>query len=179
MNAVTYARFSSDAQNASSIEDQERGCRRRAEAEGWRIAATYRDEAMTGSNNLRPDYRRMLKDAEAKKFQIILVDDLSRLTRDSVEQERAIRRLEFLGVRLIAVSDGYDSTSKSRKIQRGFKGLMNEQFLDDLAERVHRGQTGKALRGFWNGGKPFGYRLVPILDPVRLDPPGGRHLGDQ
>jgi hypothetical protein len=127
---------------------------------------------MTGSNNSRPDYLRMLKGAENKEFSIILVDDLSRLTRDSVEQERAIRRLEFSGVRLIAVSDGYDSLSRSRKIHRGFKGLMNEQFLDDLSERVHRGQEGKALKGFWQGGNPYGYRLKPIVDPSRLDPYG-------
>jgi len=173
MKAATYARYSSDAQSASSIEDQQRNCRRRAESEGWRITAQFSDAAMTGSNNQRPDYKRMLTAAQCRAFDVLLLDDLSRLTRDSVEQERAIRRIEFAGVRLIALSDGYDSTSKSRKIQRGFKGLMNEQFLDDLSEKVHRGSTGKALQGFWNGGRPYGYRLKPVLDPAgRLDPYG-------
>jgi site-specific DNA recombinase len=49
---------------------------------------------------------------------------------------------------------------------------MNEMFLDDLRDKVHRGQEGQALRGFWNGGRPFGYRLRPVLDPSRLDPYG-------
>lgn len=62
-----------------------------------------------------------------------------------------------------------DSTSKARKITRGFKNLMNEQFLDDLRERVHRGLSGQALRGHWCGGRPYGYKLKPILDPSRLD----------
>jgi site-specific DNA recombinase len=172
MKTVTYARFSSDAQNASSIEDQERNCLRRAETEGWQVIARYADAAMTGSNNLRPDYLRMLADAKAKAFDVLIVDDLSRLTRDSVEQERTIRALEFAGVRLLAVSDGYDSTSKARKIQRMSKGMMNEMFLDDLSERVHRGSTGKALKGFWNGGRPYGYKLRQVTDPSRLDPYG-------
>jgi hypothetical protein len=46
------------------------------------------------------------------------------------------RRLEFIGLRIVATSDGYDSTSTARKVHRGFKGLMNEIFLDDLRERV-------------------------------------------
>jgi len=171
--AVTYARYSSDAQDASSIEDQQRNCRRRADTERWIVVAQFADAAMTGSNNARPQYRTMLAAAERREFDVLLVDDLSRLTRDSVEQERAIRRIEFAGVRLIALSDGYDSLSKSRKIHRQVKGIMNEVFLDDLAERVHRGSMGKALRGFWLGGKPHGYRLRPVLDPSgKLDPYG-------
>jgi site-specific DNA recombinase len=72
-------------------------------------------------------------------------------------------------LRIVATSDGYDSTSKARKVHRGFKGLMNEIFLDDLRERVHRGLTGQAQKRYWCGGRPYGYRLKPVLDPSRLD----------
>jgi site-specific DNA recombinase len=111
----------------------------------------------------------LLAAAGRKEFDILLVDDLSRLSRDSIEAERTIRKLEFQGVRIIAVSDGYDSTSKARKIQRGFKNLMNETFLDDLRERVHRGHEGQARKGYWNGGRPFGYKLKPITNPKQRD----------
>jgi site-specific DNA recombinase len=46
---------------------------------------------------------------------------------------------------------------------------MNEIFLDDLREKTHRGQEGQARKGFWTGGRPYGYRLKPILDPSRKD----------
>jgi DNA invertase Pin-like site-specific DNA recombinase len=101
------------------------------------------------------------------------VDDLSRLTRDSVEQEVALRRLEFAGVRVIGVSDAYDSALlASRKVTRAIRGLQNEMFLDDLSQKVHRGQTGVALAGKWVGGKVYGYRLRPVFDSTRKDPYG-------
>ncbi len=169
MKVALYARFSSDLQRATSIEDQFRNCRKRAELEGWAVVATYADAAMSGTDADRPQYRAMLEAAARREFDVLIVDDLSRLTRDAVECERAIRRLEFIGLRIIATSDGYDSTSKARKVHRGFKGLMNEIFLDDLRERVHRGLTGQAQKHFWCGGKPYGFRLKPVLDPTRLD----------
>jgi site-specific DNA recombinase len=165
MRAALYARFSSDLQRATSIEDQFRNCCKRAEGEGWTVVATFADAAMSGSDANRPQYRAMLEAAARCEFDVLIVDDLSRLTRDAVECERTIRRLEFAGLRIVATSDGYDSTSKARKVHRGFKGLMNEIFLDDLRERVHRGLTGQAQKHYWCGGRPYGYRLKPVLDP--------------
>ncbi|GFE79257.1 resolvase [Steroidobacter agaridevorans] len=169
MRAALYARFSTDLQRAASIEDQFRNCRKRAALEGWTVVATFADAAMSGSDANRPQYRSMLAAAGRHEFDILIVDDLSRLTRDAVECERAIRRMEFIGLRIVATSDGYDSTSKARKVHRGFKGLMNEIFLDDLRERVHRGLTGQAQKHYWCGGRPYGYRLKPVLDASQLD----------
>lgn len=46
---------------------------------------------------------------------------------------------------------------------------MNEAFLDDLRDRVHRGLSGQALRGHWCDGRPYVYKLKKIVDPSRLD----------
>lgn len=169
MKAALYARYSSDQQRAASIDDQFRNCRRRTVVEGWQVVSEFSDAAMSGSDSNRPQYQAMLAAAARGEFNILLVDDLSRLTRDSVEQERTIRRLEFQGLRIVSTSDGYDSESKARKVHRGVKGLMNEIFLDDLRERVHRGQAGQAAKGYWCGGKPYGFKLKPILDPSQRD----------
>jgi len=169
MKAAIYNRYSSDQQRATSLEDQQRNCRRRADAEGWTVGTIYSDAAISGSDASRPEYQRMLAAAMTGEFEVLLVDDLSRFARDSIEQEKSIRRLEYQGVRIIAVSDGYDSQSKARKVHRGFKGLMNEIFLDDLREKVHRGLEGQAIKGRWTGGRVYGYRLRAILDPKQLD----------
>jgi site-specific DNA recombinase len=115
---------------------------------------------MSGADNCRPQYQSMLAAAARGEIDVLLLDDLSRLSRDQVESEQVIRRLQFHGVRIIAVSDGYDSRTKTatRKIQRGVKNLINEMRLDELREQVHRGLTG-----------PYGYRLTPILDTSQRD----------
>ena len=150
VRVAQYGRYSSDNQRAASIEDQLRNCGRRAGSEGWTISLTFSDEAMSGADSNRPQYQEMLAAAARREFDILLIDDLSRLSRDQVESDRVIRRLEFLGIRIIAVTDGYDSETKvaTRKIQRGVKNLLNEMRLDELREQVHRGSTGQAMKRF-------------------------------
>jgi DNA invertase Pin-like site-specific DNA recombinase len=167
--AAFYGRFSSDMQRDSSITDQLRNCQRRAAQEGWDIRYEFADKAISGTDSRRPQYIAMQAAAARGDFSVLLLDDLSRLARDSVEQEQVIRRLEFQRVRIVAVSDGYDSAQKGRKIQRGMKGLMNELFIDDLREKVHRGMSGQALAKRWCGSRPYGYKLKALRDPSRLD----------
>ena len=62
--AAIYARYSSDEQRPESIEDQVVKCRRYCEAFGWTVVGTYSDAAITGATVLRPEYQRLLQDAE-------------------------------------------------------------------------------------------------------------------
>lgn len=167
MRAAIYTRFSSDRQREASSEDQARNCRKRIDAERWQLVEHFKDEAISGATSARPGYQAMLEAGLAQRFDVLLVDDLSRLSRDQVESERAIRRLEHIGVRILAVSDGYDSQSKGRKVHRGVKSLMNELYLDDLRDKTHRGLTGRALAKFSAGGLPYGYRSLPVLEEAR------------
>jgi site-specific DNA recombinase len=162
MRAVIYTRFSTTQQREASSEDQARNCRRKIESEGWELGKHFKDEGISGSTTERPGYQAMLAAARALEFEVLVIDDLSRLSRDSVETETVLRRLEFAGIRILSASGDYDSTLKSRKIQRSFKGLMNEMFLDDL-------RAGQAIKKFWAGGRPYGYRLLQVKDESRRD----------
>ena len=169
MKAALYARYSTDKQREASIDDQYRNCEQYAEREGWTITERYKDEAVSGAKNDRPGYQQMLSDAKAKRFDVLLVDDLSRLSRDDVEMKQVIRRFKFWGIRIIGVSDGFDSDSKGHKIQAGVRGLMNEIYLDDLRDKTHRGLTGQAIKGNNCGGRSYGYQHIPIEDPTQTD----------
>ena len=79
--AVIYARYSTERQTDASIQDQFRNCEAHCEREGWTIVDRYGDEAMSGRKADRPGYQRMLADAETGRFDILVVDDLSRLSR--------------------------------------------------------------------------------------------------
>ncbi|MCO5761914.1 MAG: recombinase family protein [Chromatiaceae bacterium] len=160
MLAAIYCRYSSDRQRETSLADQETVCRRRAQAEGWVVDEVYADAAISGSRQDRPRYRDLLADAAAGLWSILLVEDLSRLSRDEVEGIQAVRRLEHRGVRVIGVSDGYDSSRPGRTAQRGVRALLSSLYLEDLAFRTHRGQEGQAKRGFHAGGLAYGYRSV-------------------
>lgn len=169
MRVATYCRFSSKKQRETSIEDQQRNCEQYAARQGWKIGVHYEDKAISGKDADRPGYLRMLADAKERAFDVLLVDDLSRLGRDEMETKHAIHRLKFYGVRLIGVSDGVDTASKGHKIQVGFTALKNDIFLDDLKEKIERGMTGQALKGYSCGGKPYGYKPRPIYSPTEKD----------
>ena len=71
--AVIYARYSSDTQTEQSIEGQLRVCQQYAKANNILIVGTYIDRAMTGTNDLRPDFQRMIKDSSKHQWDMVLV----------------------------------------------------------------------------------------------------------
>ena len=140
-----------------------------AERERLETVHIFQDKAVSGSTRARPGYLQMRECASSGGFDVLLVDDLSRLSRDDYEMKGLLRAFTWDGLRVVGVTDGYDSDRKGHKIHAGFKGLMNEMFLDDLRERTHRGMTGQAMKGYNCGGRTYGYRNVPIEDETRMD----------
>jgi site-specific DNA recombinase len=171
MRVAIYSRYSSEGQREASIEDQNRNCEAYAKRQGWKVVERYADKAISGTQDEtgREGYATMLKAARAKQFDVLLVEDLSRLSRDSMKTEEARRLFVFLKIRLIGISDGIDTASKGHKALSGFKGLMNDMFLDDLAEKTHRGLAGQALKGNNCGGRNYGYKHIPVLDSIQKD----------
>ena len=168
-----YARYSSDNQRDASIEDQLRLCRERAEREGWRIADSYSDRAISGASLLRPGIQSLLSDAQAGQFQIILAESLDRLSRDQEDIAGAYKRLTFAGVKIVTLSEGEIS-----ELHIGLKGTMGALYLKDLADKTRRGLRGRIEEGKSGGGNSYGYRVVRSNDangePVR----GGREIDE-
>ena len=102
-----YARYSSDGQRETSIEDQIRECREYAEIEGYRVLddQIYADYAISGRNPNRPELKRMMEASQRLEFDAILIFNLARLARDNFEIHRIINILEYLAVDLILVSE--------------------------------------------------------------------------
>ena len=172
MKAVIYARYSTDKQSDSSIEDQARNCKRYAERQGLTVVQRYEDKAISGASKNRPGFEAMCAAANDEKFKVLLVDDLSRLSRDDIEMKQVIRRFKFQKIQIIGVSDGYDSETKGEKIQSSMRGLMNEMYLDDLRAKTHRGLYGKAQKGYSAGGRTYGYKRKPVYSETRIDADG-------
>ena len=82
MRTAIYARYSSVNQREASIEDQVRICKAHIERENWSLVGTYTDHALSGATTLRPGYQKLLEDARAGSFDIVLAEGLDRLSRD-------------------------------------------------------------------------------------------------
>ena len=110
MRAAVYARFSSENQREQSIDDQVRVCKDFAARDEITVLENhiYFDEAQSGSIRTRPGLEALKKAAEDKQFDVVLVDDASRLSRDNQHFNTLLCLFQFWGISLISVSDGLD-----------------------------------------------------------------------
>jgi site-specific DNA recombinase len=164
--AAIYARVSTDKQSQLSTSDQVRKCCEYASPRGLmtRDEHIYVDEAMSGVGSDRPAFQRMMSAAVSSErpFAVILVDDTSRLSRNTEEALGIFRRLSFAGVQLIAVSQGIDSNDDQADVLVTVHGMVDSLYVKELAQKIHRGLEGLALRGLHTGGRCYGYDAVSI-----------------
>jgi site-specific DNA recombinase len=173
MTAAIYARYSSENQRPESLDDQVSACRKLAKSRSLTILDDniYADQAQSGARSDRPALAALMAAARAGEFDVVLVDDLSRLARDNHLMLSIIAELHFEGIRLISVADGLDSTGEESTLAIQIRGIFNELQLRDLKKKTLRGQIGQKERGFFVGEKTFGYRSVPVGE-MKMDKKG-------
>ena len=159
LRAAIYARYSSDLQSHASIEDQVRLCRRLIKERGWSEALIYSDAAMSGASTLRPGYQKMLEDAHAGTFDVLVAEAMDRMSRDQEDIAGLYKRLTFADIKLVTLSEG-----EINELHVGLKGTMNALFLKDLAAKTRRGLEGRVKQGKSGGGNAFGYDVIRTLD---------------
>ena len=173
-----YARYSSDLQRETSIEDQLAVAARYADDRGWKVLKdhVYTDAAVSGASiQGRAGVQRLLSAATQmpRPFDVVLVDDSSRIARDIADAIRVMQQFKFLGIRLIYISQGIDSDSEQADALVAVHGLIDSMYLKELAKKVKRGLAGQMDRGFSTGARSYGYRKVPVEDPSGAQDPDG------
>ena len=163
MRVYTYARYSTDRQTEASIVDQQRRCHEYATSRGWRIAADFIDEGISGAAmGNRPGFQQAMVALQAGS--VLLVADLTRLSR-SQELAPLLDRLRFRGVRVVGVLDGFDSDSPQARMQAGLSGLMSDELRASIRVRTHSALQMRANAGRPTGGKVYGYdRAGQVID---------------
>ena len=170
MNAVIYARYSSDSQREESIEGQLRECREYAERNDMTVVGTYIDRALSAKTADRPEFQRMIKDSAKELFEIVLVWKLDRFSRDRYDSAHYKHILKKNGVKVVSAKE---------HISEGPEGIILEAMLEgyaefysaELSEKIHRGQKENALKGKNNGGGvPLGYLLDKKAQKLVIDP---------
>jgi DNA invertase Pin-like site-specific DNA recombinase len=164
-----YARYSTDRQDSRSIEDQIRRCRAYAETHGYSVVAVYHDAAESGAHLEREGLQLLLADARKAKrcpFRVVLVDDLSRLSRDLGNTWALVfHHLGATGVKVIDCRTGMHSDAPGARLTFGATALVDDTFLELVRSETHRGLSGRAKKGFWTGGRLYGYSTIPEPNP--------------
>jgi site-specific DNA recombinase len=118
MNVVIYARFSSHSQREESIEGQLKVCREYAKKNDYDITGEYIDRALTGTNDNRPEFQRMISDSSKKHFQGVLVYQLDRFARNRYDSATYKARLKKNGVRVFSARENISDDASGILVER-------------------------------------------------------------
>lgn len=184
LKVAIYCRLSDEDDNklnpgdeSESIQNQKSLLEGYVLANDWNIYDYYIDDDWSGADNDRPDWNRLLVDAENKKFDIILCKSQSRFTRDMIAVEKYLhgKFLEW-NIRFIGLVDNTDTYNKGNKKQRQILGLTNEWYLEDISDNIRAVFDSKRKAGEFIGGfATYGYLKDPedsdkiIIDEYAAD----------
>lgn len=156
-----YARVSTAEQvEGTSLATQLERCRAYAAAKGWLVAGEYIDEGVSGAKASRPALDQLMTDAREGKLQVIIVAKLDRAGRSMRHLVEMMGECDDLGVALVSVAEGFDSTTPAGRLQRNILGSFAEFEREQIRERTMSGTEAAARQGRWVGGPPpFGYYI--------------------
>lgn len=158
-NAVIYARYSSDKQTENSIDGQLRMCREYCEAKGLKVVGEYIDRAMSGTDDNRPDFQKMISDAEKQKFAFVIVYRFDRFMRNRYDSAIYKKKLEQVGVRVLSTAEQIGDGDEGIILESIYEA-MDEAYSRRLSKITKRGMREAAEKGLWTGGKvPKGYKV--------------------
>ena len=158
--AVIYARFSPGPnQRDESIEGQVRECREVAKRYGLMVIHEYVDKRMTGTNDERPSFQRMLRDADRGLFDVVLVWKMDRFARNRFDSAINKAKLKKAGVKLMYAKEHIPDGPEGIILESMLEG-MAEYYSANLSQNIRRGQRENGLEGKFIGGSiPLGYQL--------------------
>ena len=158
--AVIYARYSSDTQTEQSIEGQLRVCQEYAARNQIIIVDTYIDRAMTGTNDNRRDFQRMLHDSGKQAWDYVLVYKLDRFSRNKYEMAMHKKTLRDNGVKILSAMENIPDTPEGIILESLLEG-MAEYYSAELSQKVLRGLNESYIKGNFTGGYYlYGYDIV-------------------
>ncbi|MBM3954766.1 MAG: recombinase family protein [Planctomycetes bacterium] len=166
---VAYVRFSDENSNPRSLDQQLGNVLRRAQQEQIFIPWPYvlADAAVSGTLACRGGYaiaKTLLERRDDSGVAWFLFDDLSRMSRDTIESLKLGELARETGVRVVGASDGFDSANPQSSFLLPVLGSMNEAFITQLKSKVHRGMDDAFHRGDNIHPPGAGYRLVDVRD---------------
>ena len=132
-----YMRVSTKG-HGQNTDTQALALREYAERRGFEIIE-YRDEGISGSKDSRPALDRLMKDARARRFDVVIVARFDRFARSVSHLLRALEEFSHLGVDFVSLSESIDTSTPMGKMIFTVLGAVAELERNLIRERVHMG----------------------------------------
>lgn len=166
-HAALYIRLSKEDESegpSQSVQNQESLLREFVQQHQLSVYDTYIDDGWSGTSFDRPAFQRMTADIEAKKVNMVITKDLSRLGRDYILTGHYMERyFPEHRVRYISLLDGIDTGVDSTANDiTPFRAIMNDMYAKDISKKIKSVKRDKQRKGQFIGGKPvYGYKMHP------------------
>jgi DNA invertase Pin-like site-specific DNA recombinase len=153
--AAIYVRVSTDKQ---TVENQLRELHRIAERRGWEVLKEYRDAGISGSKGreARPGLDELLKDAQRRRFDVVMAWAIDRLGRSLIDLLGTIQTLEHYGVDLYLDQQAIDTTTPAGRLMFQITGAFAEFERSMIRHRINAG-----LKRAVEQGKQLGRPRIP------------------
>ena len=176
-NVGIYLRISVEergSSTSSSIEYQKQLCLDYIKnKQDMLLYDSYIDDGETGTNFQREGFQKMMFDIYNGKINCIIVKDLSRFGREYIEAGDYIEKVfPLLGVRFIAINDGFDNMVSPLDISVPIKNVINALYAKDISKKIASAMRMKQIKGDFVGGvAPYGYvRSEEDKNKLIIDP---------
>jgi len=127
----------------------------------WQLYAVYADQGITGtSTKNRPQFQKMIRDAQEQKFQLILTKEVSRFSRNLLDTIAYTRRLKALGVSVIFLTDGINTQDPDAELRLSIMASIAQEESRKISARVKWGQTRQMEQGVVFGRSMLGYDII-------------------
>jgi DNA invertase Pin-like site-specific DNA recombinase len=164
-NSVTrvaiYGRVST-TNHGQDVAVQTRDLEQFSQARGWQLADSYLDVGISGAKDRRPELDRLMRDAHARKFDVVVVWRFDRFARSVSHLLRALETFDSLGIQFVSLSEQMDTTTPAGRMVFTVLGAVAELERSLIVERVRAG-----LRNARAKGKTLG-RPRKIVDAARI-----------
>ena len=177
-HAALYIRLSKEDDNegpSESVTNQKSLLNEFVQEHRLCVYDTYIDDGWSGTSFERPAFQRMIADIEARRVNMVITKDLSRLGRDYILTGHYMERyFPEHRVRYISLLDGIDTgVESSANDITPFRAIMNDMYAKDISKKIKSVKRDKQRKGQFIGGKPvYGYKMHPteknkiIIDEV-------------
>ncbi|HHU06481.1 MAG TPA: recombinase family protein [Clostridiales bacterium] len=168
-----YSRKSKYTGKGESIETQIELCRQYINAHFGEKAAenilVYEDEGFSGGNLARPEFKRMMADAQSGKFSAIVVYRLDRISRSVGDFSQLIETLNEMRISFISIREQFDTSSPMGRAMMYIASVFSQLERETIAERIRDNMQELAKTGRWLGGNtPTGY-CSESMEKVTID----------